>query len=190
MRLETAPARGKRSTALGMLKRRQRIFAGLRDGLSYEEIATQEGVTRERIRQIVYKVLKTRSVDSAADHAKLQLARLAPLMRLAAGAVDAGEVAAITPYLKVLDRLDRYQTVAVANVAYDDEARRKLMEKINRMVDNLTARKEAAALAAAPADGVELAAAAADGAELGGAEAAAEEPGASEAQGAEPFAWG
>ena len=43
---------------------------------------------------------------------------------------------AITPYLKVLDRLDRYQTVATANQVYDDEARKKLMDKINRMAAN------------------------------------------------------
>jgi len=33
-------------------------------------------------------------------------------------------VTAITPYLKVLDRLDRYQTVATANQVYDDEVRK------------------------------------------------------------------
>ena len=54
------------------------------------------------------------------------------VMQLAA---EAG-VTAITPYLKVLDRLDRYQTVATANQVYDDEARKKLMDKINRMAAN------------------------------------------------------
>ena len=43
----------------------------------------------------------------------------------------AGDISAITPYLKALDRLDRYQTVATANQVYDDEARKKLMDKIN-----------------------------------------------------------
>ena len=47
-----------------------------------------------------------------------------------------GDVSAITPYLKALDRLDRYQVVASANQAYDDEARKKLMDKINRMAEN------------------------------------------------------
>jgi hypothetical protein len=46
-------------------------------------------------------------------------------------------VTAITQYLKVLDRLDRYQTVACANQVYDDEARQKLMDKINRVAANL-----------------------------------------------------
>jgi hypothetical protein len=33
------------------------------------------------------------------------------------------------PYLKALDRLDRYQVVASANQVYDDEARKKLMTR-------------------------------------------------------------
>ncbi len=119
-----------------MMFRRRRIFARLREGWTYEEIASGEGVTITRIRQIVAKELKQRAVDSGADHAKLQLERLASVMRLAAEAVAAGDVTAITPYLKVLDRLDRYQKVASANQVYDDEARKKLLDKINRMAEN------------------------------------------------------
>ena len=37
----------------------------------------------------------------------------------------------------MLDRLDRYQTVASANQVYDDEARKKLIDKINRVAANL-----------------------------------------------------
>ena len=42
----------------------------------------------------------------------------------------------------MLDRLDRYQTVAVAHQGYDEEDRRRLMEKINRLVDNLQPRSD------------------------------------------------
>jgi hypothetical protein len=132
---EMAPVR-RQLGAQGKMARRKRIFARLREGASYEEIGAEEGVSRERIRQIVSEVLQKRAVDSGADHAKLQLDRLAPLMQLAAEAVAAGDIRAITPYLKVLDRLDRYQSVAVANVKYDDEARKKLLDKINRMAEN------------------------------------------------------
>ena len=134
---EMAPASRRRLGAQGMLSRRRRIFARLREGLGYEEIAAEEGVTIRRIRQIVSEVSQKRAVDSGAEHAKLQLDRLAPAMQLAAEAIAAGDVAAIAPYLKVLDRLDRYQSVAVANQAYDDEARKKLMDKINRVAENL-----------------------------------------------------
>jgi hypothetical protein len=63
-------------------------------------------------------------------------------VQLGAEAIAAGDVSAITPYLealdlKALDRLDRYQTVASANQVYHDEARKKLLDKINRMASNL-----------------------------------------------------
>jgi hypothetical protein len=134
---EAEPTRRRRMGAAGMMRRRRRIFARLREGLNYDEIATEEGVTGARIRQIVSEALQKRAVDSGADHAKLQLDRLAPVMQLSAEAVAAGDVSAIAPYLKVLDRLDRYQTVASANQVYDDEARKKLFDKINRVAANL-----------------------------------------------------
>jgi hypothetical protein len=133
---ETAPVR-RHLGALGKMRRRKRIFARLREGVSYEEIAGEECVSRERIRQIVSEVLQKRSVDSGADHSKLQLDRLLPAMQLAAEGIARGDVSAITPYLKVIDRLDRYQAVAGAEQVYDDEARKKLMDRINRMAANL-----------------------------------------------------
>jgi hypothetical protein len=132
-----APTRRRRLGAHGMKFRRRRIFAQLREGFTYQEIASEEGVSITRIRQIIAAELQQRAVDSGAEHAKLQLERLASVMQLAAEAVAAGDVSAITPYLKVLDRLDRYQTVASANQVYDDEARKKLMDKINRLAENL-----------------------------------------------------
>jgi hypothetical protein len=134
---ELAPVRRRRLGAHGTMLRRKRIFACLREGLRYDEIAAQEGVTTERIRQIVTEVLKNRSVDSGADHAKLQLDRLVPALQIAAEAVASGDVRAIPSYLKVLDRLDRYQATAVSHQVYDDEARKKLIDKINRLANNL-----------------------------------------------------
>ena len=77
-----------------------------------------EGLTAERIRQIVREAFEKRLLDSP-----LQLARLQPAMRIAAEAVADGDVTAIAPLMKVLDRLDRYQRVAKAVQVYDDEAR-------------------------------------------------------------------
>jgi hypothetical protein len=134
---EQAPAPRRRLGAHGMVFRRRRIFASLREGFTYDEIAAEEGVSKSRIRQIVSEELQKRAVDSGADHAKLQLDRLAPAVQLAAEAIAAGDISAINPYLKALDRLDRYQTVAVANEKYDDEARQKLLAKLNRVAENL-----------------------------------------------------
>jgi hypothetical protein len=134
---ERPPVKRRRLGAHGMMFRRRRVFARLREGFTYDEIAAEEGVSSARVRQVVTEELQKRAVDSGADHAKLQLDRLAPAVQLGAEAIAAGDISAITPYLKALDRLDRYQSVAVANQTYDDEARKKLMEKINRMADNL-----------------------------------------------------
>jgi hypothetical protein len=46
-------------------------------------------------------------------------------------------VTAIPAFLKVLDRLDRYQRAAKVNQVYDDEARKRLFDKINRVAANL-----------------------------------------------------
>src|SRR5580698_11490594 len=135
--LEAAPAQRRRPNAVGRMQRRKRIFARLRDGASYDEIAAEEHLSATRIRQIVSEVLQKRAVDNGSDHAKLQLDRLAPAIQLAAEGIAAGDISAITPYLKALDRLDRYQTVASANQVYDDEARKKLMDKVNRLAENL-----------------------------------------------------
>jgi hypothetical protein len=103
---DRAPARRRRLGAHGMMFRRRRIFAQLREGFTYEEIAAEEGVSNARVRQIVSEELQKRVVDSGADHAKLQLDRLAPAVQLGAEAIAAGDISAINPYLKALDRLD------------------------------------------------------------------------------------
>ncbi len=95
-------------------------------------------MTPGRIRRIVRQALERRRiVEEGAEHAKLQLTRLAPAMRLAGEAVSDGDVKAIAPLLKVLDRLDRYRRAAKANQVFDDEAREKLPAKINLVAAGL-----------------------------------------------------
>ena len=106
---DRAPVRRRRLGAHGMTFRRRRIFAQLREGFTYDEIAREEGVSPGRIRQIVSQELQQRAVDSGAEHAKLQLDRFAPALQLGAEGIAAGDISAINPYLKALDRLDRYQ---------------------------------------------------------------------------------
>jgi hypothetical protein len=150
---ERAPALARRLTAHARVLRQERIFARLREGWAYDEIASQERLTAERVRQIVRETLKRRIIDEETEHSKLQLARLQPAMRLAGEAIADGDVKAIAPLMKVLDRLDRYQRTARAVQVYDDEARRKLMDKINRVAANLELDKERAEAKAAEAIG-------------------------------------
>jgi transposase-like protein len=86
--------------------RLQRIFARLQEGASYAAIATEEGLSRERLRQIV-KAATTRR-GTPPDHRTMQFARLEPALRLAASRVAEGDMKAIPLLLKLVDRLDRY----------------------------------------------------------------------------------
>lgn len=130
---ETTPTGRPRLTAFGRDSRRERIFERLRQGWSYETIAAFERVSEKHIRKIVGKTLRKREIDEQTDHALLQLTRLEPAMQLAAEAIANGDVKAIWPLLRVLDRYDRYQPAARASQEYDDGIRQKLLDRLNRL---------------------------------------------------------
>ena len=92
MEINTTPAPKRRLSALARVARRARIFARLREGWAYDEIACDERLTAERVRQIVREALERRLPDEDTDHAKLQLDRLRPAMRVATAAVEEGDV--------------------------------------------------------------------------------------------------
>ena len=126
-------------------------FSWLREGWAQRMTRSQarSGWTAERVRQIV------RGGARAAHHRRRRGARQTAIgppsagdMRLA-GAIADGDVTAIAPLMKVLDRLDRYQRAAKAVQVYDDEARSKLMDKINHVAANLGVDEARAAAKAA-----------------------------------------
>ena len=132
METEAAPKK-RRLTAFGKKARRERIFARLREGWAYDEIARQEGLTAARVRQIVAEVLHRRQIDHNTAHALLQLARLGPAVQLVGEAVARGDVQAVWPLLGVLDRLDRYHKVARAIQRDNEETRAKLFDRLTRL---------------------------------------------------------
>ncbi len=95
----------------------------------------EERLTAARVRQIVSEVLQKRQVDDSMAHALLQLSRLGPAVQLAGEAVARGELQAIWPLLGALDRLDRYQKDARAIHRDNEETRRKLYDRINRLAE-------------------------------------------------------
>ena len=94
--------------------RRLRVVRRVQEGATYDQIAEAEGLTRRRVRQIVVQTLAQRVVEPSADHARLQIARLDPALRLAAEKVAEGDLCAIGLLLRALDRLDKYQAAAEA----------------------------------------------------------------------------
>ena len=95
--MQQGPEPRPRLNILGKAARRKRIFARLREGWAYDEIAREERVSAERIRQIVSEALGKRVIDRGADHAHLQLERLMPALRLVGEAIGRGELKAVAP---------------------------------------------------------------------------------------------
>jgi hypothetical protein len=134
--MDQTPEPRRRLNVLTKAERRQRIFARLREGWVYDEIARDERLSVERIRQIVAEVIDKRVIDRGIDHAHLQLERLMPALRIVGQAIGRGELKAVAPLIKVIDRLDKHQTTVVAKYHYGPEERKRLLDKINRLVDN------------------------------------------------------
>jgi hypothetical protein len=126
-----------RLEARSRVLRRGRILARLCDGWAYDEVAHEEQLSPERVRQIVREGFGWRIVDNETDHAELRLTRRAQAMRIASITVADGDVNAIPALLRVLDLLDRHHGSAKVSEVYDDEAHKRLSDKINRVAANL-----------------------------------------------------
>lgn len=135
--VEITPPKGRRPTAFGRAARAKRIFARLREGWAYDEVAREERLSPQRVRKIVSEVLDKRVIDRGQDHARLQLARLAPALRVAGEALSGGDVRAIGPFLKVLKQLDTYQVTLISKYTYGPEEREKLLNKLNAIAARL-----------------------------------------------------
>jgi hypothetical protein len=125
-----------RRTAHDRNERKIRIMGMVRSGFSYEAIAGDERISRERVRQIVVAALAAKG-GNPGDHMRVQRARLEPALRLAARGVENGKLSAIPQLLRVLDRLDKYDAVADAAPAYDNAARERLLAKLDRAAARL-----------------------------------------------------
>ena len=128
-----------RSRAAARDLRRLRILASVQAGLSYAAIGREEGLSRERVRQIVAKALDEGETGTKLDHARVQIARLEPALRLAANAVAEGDLGAIDRLLRVLDRLDKYSAVEGAEAKPDEGARTRLLAKLDAMAQRMIA---------------------------------------------------
>jgi hypothetical protein len=147
---ETVPPPKRRLDARGRVLRRERIFARLREGWTYEKIARHEGLTGERIGQIVREAVGDRLRRE--PHPLLEAGRPRPRpIRLLLEDALLEQVKAIAPLLDVLDELDRRRAAKIKSVSRD-EARKKLLDKLDRAAENLRAQKERKAAKAACAD--------------------------------------
>jgi uncharacterized membrane protein len=117
----------KRHTQFSRAARTKRILEQLREGWAYDDIAREEGLTARRVRQIVAEFMKTRGALGDATHAHMQIDRLSRAMRVASDALARGDIRAIGPFIRVTDRLDRYQALAQETAPRPTAAEDKLV---------------------------------------------------------------
>jgi hypothetical protein len=120
-----------RRTAHDREERRIRIMGMVRAGLSYEAIAREVDLSRERIRQIVTQSLHAEDGATRVDANRLQMARLEPALRLAARGIENGKLQAIGALLKVLERLDKYGAVVGMDASETEGSRERLLKKLD-----------------------------------------------------------
>ncbi len=100
------------TTTVTRAERTRRMLDCLREGWGYRDVASMEGLSERRVRQIVgAHVRRSQPVDEDI-HAALQIERLEFAVKMAGEALAKGDVRAIAPYIKAIDRLDAYQTRA------------------------------------------------------------------------------
>jgi hypothetical protein len=151
MENETLPAPKRRRDAGGKGLRRERILARLREGWTYQKIARDEGLTGARIGQIVREAVGDRLRRE--PHRLLEAGRPRPRpIRLLVEEALLEQVNAIAPLLDVLDELDRRKRAEMKPVSRE-EARKTLLDKLNRAAEDLHAGKDGRAAKAACADG-------------------------------------
>ena len=129
--------RRRRLNIITRTARTKRIFSRLREGWAYDDIAKDERISAERVRQIVGQVLENRVLDRGDDHAHMQIERLRPALRIVGKAVADGNLKAIGPLIKLIDRLDKHQGILTKPFAYTEDHRKKLLDKLNWMEANL-----------------------------------------------------
>src|SRR5271166_1868812 len=104
----------RRQTQFTRASRANRILERTREGWACDEVARKERLTEQRVRQIVTRFLQEREAVSDDAHSNMQIDRLGRAMRVAGDAAGRGDIRAISPFIRVIDRLDRWRAGAFA----------------------------------------------------------------------------
>ena len=142
------------TTTFTRAARTRRMLDCLREGSSYRDVASVEGLSERRVRQIVGEHVRRFEPVDEDIHAALQVERLEFAVKMAGEALAKGDIRAIAPYIKAIDRLDAYQTrarKAAPQPSHEGDALvvKMLVERIERGI-----KAEMAAAAAASPDPV------------------------------------
>ncbi len=94
----------------------QITFEAMAAGWTVEHIAEMRKVSPRTIRREIDRTLDQRRLAAPERYAHLQVARLTKALRLADAALDAGDLKALAPFVKIVAALDRYHGLAGASL--------------------------------------------------------------------------
>lgn len=147
-----------RKGALDRAEQRERIVQMVGLGVSYRKIGVAENLSHERVRQIAKEELAQHEALSNLNHQRLQILRLGPSLNSLGKKTADGDPRAVAAFLRVLDKLDKYQVMVGAADAQKGFWRKRLSDKLEnfsrRNEENKQAklRREQAALPAPQAE--------------------------------------
>jgi hypothetical protein len=119
------------------LSRRQKILQLFIAGTRVEAIAKDLEMSPKQVEKTLSKELKNLVVRPAGDFVNVQLARIERLLGVLSVSIEKGELKAIQPYLRALDRAERlYGFQKRLGLEYQSTANdgREAVEKITRLM--------------------------------------------------------
>ena len=130
-------AQARRERARSAEKLGARLLEHLARGAPMEEIAEKENLTRRETEKLLRKQFDGVPVQAVDEFAKLQIRRLEAMIGKLSDMTSEGDMSAVAPLLKVLDRMDRYhgfgKGMAIAPAGPNIFERQRVIDKIDRM---------------------------------------------------------
>ena len=141
------------TTTFTRAARTRRMLDRLSQGWGYRDVASAEGLSERRVRQIVGEHVKRRQPVDEETHAALQVERLGFAVKIAGEALAKGDIRAIAPFIKAIDRLDAYQARARKAAPPPQPSREADALVMKSLVDRIRRGVEAEAAARSPDPG-------------------------------------
>ena len=125
--------------------RRQRVPASSNASASGERAGAKRQAARSRIEDLLREELRRLWVEPVEEFARLQIARLDAMILKLIGKIQDGDIEAIDSALMIVASLDRLPGFIKAQRAesYSEEARMRLLQKLNDVAARLEAEKPA-----------------------------------------------
>jgi hypothetical protein len=101
----------------GRARERADILELVISGYTYETIAARLKVGAKSVRRAVATAIEQRQLDGGAQYVHLQMLRLTKAMRVVDLNLEAGDLKAVAPLLKVIAQLDKYHGLSLPGLA-------------------------------------------------------------------------